>query len=378
MKKLLYILLLFINVTAYTQSSTNTRQIRFFSIITASDTSAVIANSGRMWYDSSTDEFRVNIDGVNYSLRSTASASGGGPLTINEQTASYELELVDGTNSLVRMDVAGANDLTVPANATIAFPLGTTITIEQTGVGLTTVVAAGGVTINGSAGNLLSPGQGSPMVLVKVATNEWDLWNGTEPAVGLAAGNDTEIQYNDAGVLGASPLFIFDPALLGDALMIGDAGGERITLGYLNFNMYDVFDGRTLNINSSGWDAGSDVSLTSTGSILINPDGKLMLSVIGADDNLILETGNGVRTLMINGGANEQCGTAVLVGGTVTVNNTKVSANSIIIITVQALGTVAVPSGYSISARVAGTSFTILASAPTDTSTVGWFIIEPN
>ena len=173
------------------QTYTNTKQIRFYAITTAGDTSEISANSGRMWYDHANDVFRVNIDGTNYSLNTGSGGSGGGPLTINEQVASYQLVLADGTNTLVRMDVAGANNLTVPANATVAFPIGTTITIEQIGAGQTTVVAGGGVTINGSAGNLLSPGQNSPMVLVKTATNEWDLWNGTVPTSDLLTGSLT-------------------------------------------------------------------------------------------------------------------------------------------------------------------------------------------
>ena len=63
--------------------------------------------------------------------------------------------------------------------------------------------------------------------------------------------------------------------------------------------------------------------------------------------------------------------------GTVTVANTSITANSRIFLTVQALGTVAVPSGYCVSARVPGTSFTILASVVTDTSTIAYEIFEP-
>lgn len=95
----------------------------------------------------------------------------------NTQTGSYTLVLADKAKE-VRMNVAGANNLTVPPNSSVAFPVGSFVTISQYGAGLTSVVAGSGVTIRTSAGNLLSPGQYSPMVLRKVATDEWYLWNG--------------------------------------------------------------------------------------------------------------------------------------------------------------------------------------------------------
>lgn len=80
---------------------------------------------------------------------------------------------------------------------------------------------------------------------------------------------------------------------------------------------------------------------------------------------------------LVKEGSNCKQGTSTLVGGTVVVTNSSVTANSRIFITAQSLGTVAVPSAYGVSARTAGTSFTILASAPTDTSVVAWEIFEP-
>lgn len=69
-------------------------------------------------------------------------------------------------------------------------------------------------------------------------------------------------------------------------------------------------------------------------------------------------------------------GTVVLVGGTATVSTTAVTTSSIILLTNQVLGTVAVASGYAVTSRTNATSFVITASAPTDTSTIGWQIIN--
>ena len=74
-------------------------------------------------------------------------------------------------------------------------------------------------------------------------------------------------------------------------------------------------------------------------------------------------------------GANAAMGTAVLVGGTVTVNTTKVAANSRILCFHQVLGG-SVGSLY-ISARTVGVSFTVTSSNILDTSTIAWLIVAP-
>ena len=101
------------------------------------------------------------------------------PLTWNQQSgASYTLALTDAENA-VAMSSASANTLTVPANATVAFPVGTQILVHQEGAGQTTIAAAGGVSIRRYSSS--SPtvytlaGQFALARLVKRATNEWVL-----------------------------------------------------------------------------------------------------------------------------------------------------------------------------------------------------------
>lgn len=84
--------------------------------------------------------------------------------------------------------------------------------------------------------------------------------------------------------------------------------------------------------------------------------------------------GNG---LYIKEGTNATMGTCTLVLGTCTVSTTKVTANSRIFLTAQVLGTVTVGQGLAVTARSAGTSFTVTSQTATDTSTVAWMIIEP-
>jgi hypothetical protein len=103
--------------------------------------------------------------------------------------------------------------------------------------------------------------------------------------------------------------------------------------------------------------------------------GSAVLDLIDVSGNIKLNAaGSG---LYVKEGANCTQGVATLVAGTVTVNTTKVTANSRIFLTPQSLGTILRPTGLGVTARVAGTSFTITSMDITDTSTVGWLIMEP-
>jgi hypothetical protein len=81
------------------------------------------------------------------------------------------------------------------------------------------------------------------------------------------------------------------------------------------------------------------------------------------------------RGLQIAEGSNAKMGTATLSAGTVVVSTTAVTANSRIYLTAQTSG--AAPGALRVSARTAGTSFTITSTSGTDTSSVAWLIVEP-
>ena len=94
-------------------------------------------------------------------------------LTTSSQTASYTLVIGDA-DTVVGMDVASANNLTVPPNSTVAFPVGTRVGVLQVGEGATTVVAGAGVTVN-SAETLVLDGQWARAELWQRAANAWVL-----------------------------------------------------------------------------------------------------------------------------------------------------------------------------------------------------------
>jgi hypothetical protein len=67
-------------------------------------------------------------------------------------------------------------------------------------------------------------------------------------------------------------------------------------------------------------------------------------------------------------------GTAVLVGGTVTVSDGNVTNNSIILLTTNI--TSGTPGFIYVLGRTPNMDFTIKSSSGTDTSTVGWLLIN--
>jgi len=90
---------------------------------------------------------------------------------IVSKTENYTLALSDG-GGLVDMDNDAARTITVPANGTVAFPIGTQIILVRKGAGTLQVVAAGGVTINSVSNNTFISTRYGASTLVKIATNE--------------------------------------------------------------------------------------------------------------------------------------------------------------------------------------------------------------
>jgi hypothetical protein len=96
-------------------------------------------------------------------------------IVTNRQTASYTLVLSDA-DKLVEMNVATANDLTIPLNSAVAFATGTQILLAQYGAGQTTIVPTSGVTVRSNGAKLKLNVQYSGATLIKIDTDEWYLF----------------------------------------------------------------------------------------------------------------------------------------------------------------------------------------------------------
>jgi len=134
-----------------------------FTLATTSSTT-----SGRMSYDSTNKKIQVG-DGSN------ALDYASSTLVTNAQTASYTLVLGD-KDKLVEVSNASANTVTIPTNASVAYPTGTQINILQTGAGQTTVSGTSGVTVNSTGATTASPklrAQWSSATAIKRGENSW-------------------------------------------------------------------------------------------------------------------------------------------------------------------------------------------------------------
>jgi len=98
---------------------------------------------------------------------------------VNAQTGtSYTLVLADApaasaNQGIVTMNNAAANTLTIPANGSVAFPVGTVISVIQLGAGQTTIAITTDTLNNPSS--LTARARYSTLVLTKVATTTWVL-----------------------------------------------------------------------------------------------------------------------------------------------------------------------------------------------------------
>jgi hypothetical protein len=93
-------------------------------------------------------------------------------MPVTERTASYTLQLTD-KNSFIKMNSTTAVTVTIPTNASVAFPIGTKIAIMKYGTGDVTIVGATGVTLRDPNNQATITTQYDVRVIVKIGTNEW-------------------------------------------------------------------------------------------------------------------------------------------------------------------------------------------------------------
>jgi hypothetical protein len=116
----------------------------------------------------------MSANGVQFSDGTQTKVGVPSITTIAQKTASYTLAALTERDSMIEMNSASATTLTVPTNATIAYPVGTSIDVLRVGAGAVDVAAAAGVTINATPGLKLRA-QWSSATLVKRATDTWVL-----------------------------------------------------------------------------------------------------------------------------------------------------------------------------------------------------------
>ena len=103
--------------------------------------------------------------------------SGGlvAPLQISANTNTTYTFVAGDAGKLVTSNNGSAQTLTVPPNSSVAFDVGTTITVIGIGAGKVTLAQGSGVTINSVDSEKAINGQHASVTLIKTATDTWQL-----------------------------------------------------------------------------------------------------------------------------------------------------------------------------------------------------------
>ena len=162
-------------VSTATQTALDGKQATITGAATTIDTedltvsrALVSDGSGKVAVSDVTSTELGYLDGVTSSVQTQVDSKTAKSITTNRQTASYTLVLADA-DKLVEMNVATANNLTVPASV---FSAGTQILLAQYGAGQTTIVAGAGMTIRSNGAKLKLNVQYSGATLVFISATE--------------------------------------------------------------------------------------------------------------------------------------------------------------------------------------------------------------
>ena len=240
------------------------------------------------------------------------------------QTASMRLTAITSTNT--PMTIYGAGSTTTSNISAVQFGLGTW---------------------NGNGPNV--PTSGILNVIGSGATS------GTSGTFAPTSGTAEKYAYNDIGVINQS----------------GSATGVTASFTNRSVTLTGAYDYKGVYLtNNTGWGVFSSGTAPSafSGAVTIGSttnDGVNKLRVVG---DVSIDGAIKVVT-----GSNKAVGTATLSSGTVTVSNTLITVNSIITLTPQNCVSCGTP---YISAKVAGTSFTITSTNASDGSTIGYTIFN--
>lgn len=187
MKKLIILLLLLsASIAGYSQSGFSGVFLRVQDSAAYVNSSNTIAKHAAgyadIWYSDASNLF-WKWNGSSYEAFGASSIDGKPAMT--SYASSQTLTLADynsfNNQGITRWTISGPANLTVPLDATADFNDGAQIGIDNQGSDTLTVVWTGGVT--GNDGGYVEIFPGGSALLVKVATNEWDLL-GTQPGGG--------------------------------------------------------------------------------------------------------------------------------------------------------------------------------------------------
>jgi len=340
----------------------------FFSIfgksVTPSSTngSLRLSNDGTASYLNSTSSTGIQLNGVNKIIATSTGVAMAGTSTTGNDLSITNSTLTTGSAASITLTGTAAASNTKTglaitssgANATASQTVtGQTISVTNTGttntnVGLN-VSASGGSTNNtallASAGNVVI-GQntlGYPFEIY--GTSNFTFGFSKDVTALSSLGSDAAVRIINKG--GTASLWL---TCLGNT-------NSALTTGSTNL-VFGTADAERMRLNSTGLGIGTT-----------SPD-----SLLTVNTSANIKTNLRVQgTITLTDGANKSVGQATLASGTVTVNNTRVTANSRIFLTLANCSTCGT---LYVGTITAATSFVINSTNVLDGSLVNWIIIN--
>ena len=252
---------------------------------------------------------------------------------------------------------------------------GGTATLQGGSPGSNASANGGAVTVAGGGGSGTGAGgAGGAITLSSGAAGGDNTQSNTGGSITLSVGSSK----GSSG--GASLTATAGTGGIGTSTTGANGGNTNINAG--NGGAGSATGGVGGNVNISAGPGGNSTSPGAGGNIIFQTGATTSVAehfrVANSGEVYVTNGDFQVQTLgyglQIKHGANGKMGTATLSGGTATVSNTVVTANSYIFLTSQSDG--GTPGFLRITAKTAGTSFVITSSNSGDTSTVAWLIVE--
>jgi hypothetical protein len=191
-------------------------------------------------------------------ITAASSGSGGGSTAVsypqNAQSGNYTLVLADAGKHIYSTNT-GAQTITIPTNASVAFPIGTIVTFVNRGT-TQTLFSASGVSIlaNGSSSALTTPSlaPNNSVQLLKTGTNTWE---------------------NTFGVITNKTISMRYLVIAGGGASISSEGGGGGAGGYLTDTFNPTVGTFTVTVGAGGAGTGNGSRSALNGSVIIEAIG---------------------------------------------------------------------------------------------------------
>lgn len=283
----------------------------------------------------------------------TGLASAPGSTVATWSIANGGSSNVDTINGLVPLGgdivIAGTADQIGVSNA------GHTVTLSLTGPYAPSTYTAHGVLVGEGTGSIVALGVGVTNSVLQGSTGANPAFTTAPSVVSLTA---------TSGNISATAGQVNAGASMHAGTTVTAGTGITSTTGNITASTGNLVS--TLGSVSAATTVTAGTGVTATTGDFTATNGNLALNTVG-------------NKLLIKATSSATCsaGTFVLGGGATTVvPNTAVTASSIILLTTQALGTVAVASTLAVTGITPTTNFTVTPSVAADTSTIAYLIIN--